>query len=926
MIRLKKITFLIIAAVLLLTSMPVLCANDDSSSIEKETIMSTDKNNAYVIFSNPVITNKMSYYDGYGKGIFDESDPNYSELINFDGIEGRKVYNRNYVYMNFDKGFALPEDNEFMFSITYYDFGPDVGYFHLEYNSTDETVAEETRASKRNTVTKTGLVTKWCSVKVYVNDAKFTGAMPFNSDIRLVTNAYNAFAKIEVTNISAVKRDASMKIGSVNSAKAEALHKLNLYDGISADRYIPALEEEMTREELIVALVKALGWEHEAKKANLTCPLTDVSQSAVPYFGYAISKGIVNVGEDKKFNSDAKATKRELLTFYLRALGYEYDDMYDNALEYAETEKLVEGYDLIFNIDQPLIRDNFVGVACNSLVLENQKTGGVPVIEMLNRNEVTSEQIKETASAELTAQLYKLPITVKKREMIDTLSGRKYYYMNIENSKAIRPYVTQQHWRPDGKSFVIGNDKTQALYEYNTETEQLKMLDYGVVGGSADAVITPDDIMFYRNKQDEIWKMDLKTNIKEKVAGKPKYGTALSVIQVTNDGKYMTSYWKEQRSEDDFINGYNRFRIIPRLDCETGEWDSETLTHLFNDDLTYPDTGHPIINPVYEDLLFFCHEGTTEYIPDRLWIGDFKTGETRNLFIQAEKPNGMTGENSGHEVWSVDGEDMFFVKYTRRDNVGPSGVVRISKDGKNREYINNDYTYWHCYPSGDKKWVAADVQIGGQKAQVVYINTQTYESHMLADFTMTNPNHPYQPHPIVTLDGRKVSWQMIDETGMLGTAWADVSDLVDAPLEGGRENLSDDIEFVSYKGSINEVEKITRKGVECYSIGINKDMYFNINDEIVNSDNSSIKLKITYLDTGRQPINIWYTSAVKGKSDYANRENVNIKIKRKGTGGVASEIVELKDANLANAGKFSTDFRISGFYSNAYIKNVEVVK
>ena len=114
--------------------------------------------------------------------------------------------------------------------------------------------------------------------------------------------------------------------------------------------------------------------------------------------------------------------------------------------------------------------------------------------------------------------------------------------------------------------------------------------------------------------------MDLNTYEKEKVATVPSYANGASTIQVTNDGKYLTCYWKETRSEEDYVGDVNRFRIIPRLNCETGEWDT-SLHHEFNDDPRYPDVGHPIINPVYENLLFFCHEGTTEDIPDRLWIG-----------------------------------------------------------------------------------------------------------------------------------------------------------------------------------------------------------------------------------------------------------------------------------------------------------------
>ena len=94
---------------------------------------------------------------------------------------------------------------------------------------------------------KTGLVQKWCTEKIYINDANFIGALDYNCDARLVTNAYNAFAKVEITNISAAKRGGrDVQVGTVNSVKAETLHKLGLYEGTSETEYVPSLDQKMT--------------------------------------------------------------------------------------------------------------------------------------------------------------------------------------------------------------------------------------------------------------------------------------------------------------------------------------------------------------------------------------------------------------------------------------------------------------------------------------------------------------------------------------------------------------------------------------------------------------------------------------------------------------------------------------------------------
>ena len=100
------------------------------------------------------------------------------------------------------------------------------------------------------------------------------------------------------------------------------------------------------------------------------------------------------------------------------------------------------------------------------------------------------------------------------------------------------------------------------------------------------------------------------------------------------------------------------------------------------------------------------------------------------------------------------------------------GLVRSDKDGTGREYINSDYKYWHCYPSGDDKWIVADTASG----QIVLVGADTGKSEYLAKFTMTSWAHPYQPHPVISINSSSVCWQML-YNGVLGCAWQDVSDI-----------------------------------------------------------------------------------------------------------------------------------------------------
>ena len=64
------------------------------SDIERAAILSTDPNNAYVIFDDPLQENMMTYVDGMEQGITDATDPLYSEYAEFNGSRAVKCIKR----------------------------------------------------------------------------------------------------------------------------------------------------------------------------------------------------------------------------------------------------------------------------------------------------------------------------------------------------------------------------------------------------------------------------------------------------------------------------------------------------------------------------------------------------------------------------------------------------------------------------------------------------------------------------------------------------------------------------------------------------------------------------------------------------------------------------------------------------------------
>ncbi len=113
------------------------------------------------------------------------------------------------------------------------------------------------------------------------------------------------------------------------------LYDLGLFSGVSSSEYSPNLEGSMNRQEAMKMIVSALGWEPADEEDN---PFVDVADWAKPYVARAYMEGIAlgTVPEQSIFGAEDPVTKIQLLTFYLRALGYESTYAYDNAERLGE--------------------------------------------------------------------------------------------------------------------------------------------------------------------------------------------------------------------------------------------------------------------------------------------------------------------------------------------------------------------------------------------------------------------------------------------------------------------------------------------------------------------------------------------------------------------------------------------------------------
>ncbi len=891
----------------------------DTPDIDSGVSIVPSENNAYVVMGETVSRNYMQYVDGYEAGITDQNDPGYSEPFEMDGVLGRRVYKTNYLDFILDKDYYEPGDSKFMVIITFYDFGPSEGYFHFDYSN-------NRGVKSRVSVLKPGVVPKWRTTRIVIDDADFTNVIDGKYNIRLVSNLYNAFAKIEIVNVSVAERsDEYIEFGAANSIQAEALDAINMMEGENGGPATAGLEKKITRGSLIKMLIKAFTKEDEALRENNKCSFTDVSADLAPYVAYGEKIGIIQGSGGGKFNPDEYATPRQMLVFMMRYLGITDDNLYENAYKLGNELGFIKNLDLVLYPDAPLSRDNYAAIFYNGSMITSNKTGNTILLDNVLEGVFTEEMAMNTGVKEIMAYRFMAPRKIPKMTLVDETTGRTYYHMNFDGLQAIKTYFHQQSWNEEETKFIIGNKETGAMYEYDINTEMLRFLDYVMVESVFYAEVVENDQIYYEKDDGSFWHYDWNTHTKRKIADMhPDSQTATCLFSVTWDGKYIATMMQINEGEAGYINGVHRYKTAVRLNTETGIWDG-IFYHEFNDTPAYPSIGHPIINPQYPEISMFCHEGTTEYIPDRIWLGNYDTGETWNLFKQGVYPDGqMTKECTGHEMWQFDGEHAIFVKYPKTQNDGKSGLSRISLDGTEVEYFNEDYIYWHITTNREGDWVAGDMNT--PVLGVAMVSTKSYESYLLAtNFTFgPHTNHPYQPHPTLSWRGNMISWQQCVEGKIVGCSWMDVSDLNNMEFEGGITEHNESLSYVSYKNTRFEVENVTMAGQQCFKVAKDHGMYFDIHDDVIRVPEGDVEIEITYLDNSMVPIELVYTNTTKEATNYGNFEDRIIEIKRSGTGKWKTAKVQLNNASLEDSCSHLTDFALRGQYSDCYIKDVKV--
>lgn len=220
---------------------------------------------------------------------------------------------------------------------------------------------------------------------------------------------------------------------------------------------------------------------------------------------------------------------------------------------------------------------------------------------------------------------------------------------------------------------------------------------------------------------------------------------------ITNDGKFVSV----------FIVGKSGNTKAIVLNAETGE-----VRYSIEVGFARPfhNVTHVMICPTDPDLLYFCHEGTTEYVSNRMWLYNAKTGKKYNFAKQRLDEDGNLGDCFGHEMWEPGGKGMYFVKYPQSP-IKPTGICHVDCETGKIEVAATGYRYWHVGVSGDGKYLMADTfepdMNDKSKSEVVVVDLSDGSENVID--VAKKEEHPAHPHPQLSPNNDKLIYTSLDK-------------------------------------------------------------------------------------------------------------------------------------------------------------------
>ena len=154
---------------------------------------------------------------------------------------------------------------------------------------------------------------------------------------------------------------------------AAELAAIGMLKGSASEGF--ALDKAPTRTQAAIMLVRLFGAEEEAKAAyaagELTCPFTDVDETAAPFAAWLADKGLISGTSASVFGGGDLCTGKAYTIFLLRALGYRdnVDFTSANAQEFAMSLGLLD----TSLLTGEFLRDDLVALTYQALGMRSEE-------------------------------------------------------------------------------------------------------------------------------------------------------------------------------------------------------------------------------------------------------------------------------------------------------------------------------------------------------------------------------------------------------------------------------------------------------------------------------------------------------------------------------------------------------------------------
>ena len=476
----RKITALLMSAVMAIGIIPsavTMAADTQIDKAEYQYFLHNAEGSAYAVLGEKIEQKGLEFIDGLANGVKDKSEETYNEIVNLDGLDARKQYSTNYMYFKVNDDFYEKGDTEFLFSITFYDFGPSEGKYYFEYHTVNG-------GTKQITLIKPGTNPGWSVKTICADDVDLTKTYPNGATVRVMNGAYNAFRKFEIVNVNKARRD----------------HKVP---------DVTALGNDMLRD-LSNLMLLDVG-DERFKNENLSKPATAYDVQDL--------KNIVTNNEKATNNASKTATmtQGQLVTTFMQALGMTKKND-ESAVDAARRLGIVDASGLFLFDDAPATNYNLLGIT-NSILAYETPNGKNLLDDLISAGKYNGVDLTKISNEVFQYRYYSVPKKCPYKVITDPATGRTYKHVDFFGGNLIRPYLSNQSWTNDGKGFICGTTAGY-LYLYDIEEQMMIYLDKSKPSSTnLIAGVMGDGYIYYIKSSgtEELWRIHPDTLEKELV-------------------------------------------------------------------------------------------------------------------------------------------------------------------------------------------------------------------------------------------------------------------------------------------------------------------------------------------------------------------------------------------------------------------------